>query len=135
VTDSDVVRRYFRCATSDVDEALTLFTPDAEFDTPMGPSAFPDGVRALLGGYADSFPDSGFEITNLVQEGDRVAVEGFWSGTHTGAMRAPNGAEIPATNRPVRIPFSTFLRVRDGKIASHRAYWDLAGFMAQLGLG
>jgi len=25
--------------------------------------------------------------------------------------------------------------IRDGKIASHRGYWDMAGFMAQLGLG
>ena len=28
--------------------------------------------------------------------------------------------------------FATFLQVTDGQIVSHRPYWDLAGFMAQL---
>jgi ketosteroid isomerase-like protein len=47
-------------------------------------------------------------------------------------MRLPDGRTIPATHKDVRAPFVTVFRVRDGKIASHRAYWDMAGMMAQL---
>jgi len=44
-------------------------------------------------------------------------------------------AVFAVTNRPVRAPFVTIFRVSEGRIVSHRSYWDLAGFLAQLGLG
>jgi len=49
-------------------------------------------------------------------------------------MALPIGSSIPATGRSVKIPFATLFRVKSGKIASHRAYWDMATFLGQLGL-
>jgi len=98
----------------------------------MGPIPVPDGLRAFLQGYEDSFPGARFEVSNAVEAGDQVAVEGIWCGKHTGGLQLPDGRTIPATHREVRAPFVTVFRVRDGKIAAHRGYWDLAGFMGQL---
>jgi ketosteroid isomerase-like protein len=49
-------------------------------------------------------------------------------------MSLPDGRTVPATRKSVRAPFVTMFTVRDGKIVSHRGYWDMAGFIAQLGL-
>ncbi len=127
-----IVMKYFDTATRDVEAAIGCFAAGAEFVGPLGSLPVPDGLRAFLGGYRQSFPDSGFDVTNLVEAGDQVAVEGFWFGTHTGPIQTPDGRTIPATHRKVRSPFATFLTVREGKIVSHRGYWDLAAFMAQL---
>jgi steroid delta-isomerase-like uncharacterized protein len=135
MSNKSIVTKYFEAATRDVDAAIACFGPAAEFTGPLGTMPVPDGLRAFLGSYKQSFPDSGFEVTNLIETGDQIAVEGFWFGTHTGPMQIPGGATVPATNRKVRAPFSTFFTIRDGKIQSHRGYWDLAAFMAQLGLG
>jgi steroid delta-isomerase-like uncharacterized protein len=133
MSNKAIVMRYFETATRDIDTAVACFAAGAEFVGPLGSMPVPDGLRAFLGGYKQSFPDSGFDVTNVVEAADQVAVEGFWYGTHTGPIQTPDGRTIAATNRKVRSPFSTFLTIRDGKIASHRGYWDLAAFMAQLG--
>jgi steroid delta-isomerase-like uncharacterized protein len=130
-----IVMKYFENAMTDIPTAVACFGPGSEFSGPLGAVPVPDGLRAFLGGFQQSFPDSHFEITHYVETGDQAAVEGFWIGTHTAPMQAPDGTTIPATGRKVRAPFATFLTVRDGKIASHRGYWDLAAFMGQLGLG
>ena len=132
----EVAERYFsEQSGGNIAGALACFSPDAEFVMPAGRLPFPDGVRAYLEGFQESFPGNSFEITNVVEAGDQLAIEGFWIGKHTGPMRLPDGRTIPATNKGVRAPFVTLFRVTNGKIASHRGYWDMAGFMAQLGLG
>lgn len=128
-----VARRYFDLAEAgDTDGALALFAGVARFVGPMGELPLPDGVRAYLESYATSFPGNRFEITNVFEAGDQVAVEGYWSGRHSGPMVLPDGSSLPPTNRQVRAPFATIFTVRDGRIIEHRGYWDMAGFIAAL---
>lgn len=130
---SDVARRYFESQThGDIEGALDLFSQDAHFQGPFGEVPLPDGVRAYLQSFQDSFAGNGFEITNLIEQGDQVAVEGIWFGTHSGPLRLPDGSEIAPTNRTIRAPFATVIKVDADKITAHRGYWDMAGFMAQL---
>ena len=133
MSNRTIAEQYFHAITrGDVGAAVACFGPGAEFVGPMGPIPVPEGLRAFLHGWQDSFPGARFEVTNAVETGDHVAIEGVWVGKHTGAMQLPDGRKIPATHREVRAPFATVFRVRDGKIVAHRGYWDLAGFMAQL---
>jgi steroid delta-isomerase-like uncharacterized protein len=132
----EVAERYFRnIEKGDVAGAVALVAPGAEFLNPLGAVPVPDGVREMLQGYVTGFPDNRFEVKNALEVGDQVALEGDWVGTHTGPMPLPGGQSLPATNRKVRAPFVTIFRISEGRIASHRSYWDLAGFLAQLGLG
>jgi predicted ester cyclase len=73
-------------------------------------------------------------VGHVVESQDDVVVEGVYSGTHTGPLATPDGQEIAATDKSVNVPYVTMFEVRDGRIASHRAYWDQMAFMAQLGL-
>ena len=128
-----IAERYFQAVTrGDIAAALACFAPGAEFVSPAGPAPVPDGVRAMLQGYEESFPRSVFEVLVAIESGDLVAIEGIWIGRHAGVLQLPDGRKIPPTQREVRAPFVTIFRIRDGKIAAHRGYWDLAGFMAQL---
>jgi steroid delta-isomerase-like uncharacterized protein len=131
-----IAERYFRCIeTGDVTGALACLAPGAEFTNPLGAMPVPDGVRGMLQGYVSAFPDNRFEVKNTVAAGDQVVMEGDWVGTHRGPLPLPSGQSIPATGRAVRSPFVTVFRVSEGRIVSHRGYWDLAGFLTQLGLG
>ena len=134
MTNRAIAEQYFQAITKrDMSAALACFAPGADFRSPMGPAPFPDGIRGMLSGYDTAFPGSRFEVENAIESGDQVALEGTWIGKHTGPMQLPDGRTLPATGREVRAPFTTLFRVRDGKLAAHRAYWDLASFMAQLG--
>ncbi len=133
MSNKTITEKYFQGITNrDLDAAIACFAPGAEFTSPMGPVPFPHGVRAMLKGYDDSFPGATFEVNNVIEVGDQLAVEGVWIGKHSGPMALPDGRKLAATNRQVRAPFVTIFKVRGGKIASHRGYWDLAGFMAQI---
>jgi steroid delta-isomerase-like uncharacterized protein len=132
----EIAERYFRSIEQGkVDAAVELVAPGAEFTNPLGAVPAPDGVRAMLAGYVTAFPDHRFEIKQALESGEDVALEGDYVGTHTGPLGLPDGQSVPATGRPVRAPFVTIFRVRGGRIVSHRSYWDLAGFLRQLGLG
>jgi predicted ester cyclase len=80
-----------------------------------------------------ALPDAAFEIDRWVEEDDAAVAVGRYTGTHTGPLVGPMG-EIPATGRAVDVPFATMFEARDGQISAHRAYWDNATFMMQLGL-
>jgi len=133
MSTKEVAERYFNEQTKgNIASALACFTANAEFVGPMGQLPFPDGVRAYLQGFQASFPGNRFEITNVIEAGEQVAIEGFWIGKHTGPLQLPDGTTIPATNKEVRAPFVTLLRVQNDKITSHRGYWDMAEFMSAL---
>jgi predicted ester cyclase len=48
-------------------------------------------------------------------------------------MRTPAG-DIPATGKPVDIPFVGLMTVENGKMASFRVYFDTGDLMRQLGI-
>ena len=65
--------------------------------------------------------------------GDTIIVEGTYSGTQTGPLVGP-GSTIPATGKAFSFPYVDILQARDGKVISHRIYWDNVTFLSQLGV-
>lgn len=127
--------RYFAAVgRGDVEGALALLAPNADFQTPAGAVPVPHGVRAMLEGYVRAFPGNRFEIARIIGSGKDVVVEGAWLGKHTGPMAMPDGASLPSTGRSVRLPYVTVFELEGERISSHRAYWDMASFLGQLGL-
>jgi steroid delta-isomerase-like uncharacterized protein len=130
-----IPEQYFAALDAgDVAAAAALLAPNAEFSTPAGAVPVPEGARAMLDGYVRAFPGNRFEVTRTVASSGEVAVEGVWVGKHTGPLSMPDGSNVPATGRTVRVPYVTMFRVEANRIASHRAYWDMASFLGQLGL-
>jgi steroid delta-isomerase-like uncharacterized protein len=130
---ADTALGYFTALSNgDVDGAVELVADQGDYRTPMGRLPGKDVIRQYLAGFDAAFPEAHFDIDNVVESGSTVAVEGVYHGTHDGPLGMPDGSSLPATGRKVHAPFTTMFTVAGGRITSHRPYWDLAGFMAQL---
>lgn len=76
----------------------------------------------------NAFPNIFFDLHEMIEETDRIAVRWTMSGTHTGDL-----PQLPATGRSFRITGMTFYYFADGKICGHRQSFDQLGFLAQIG--
>lgn len=58
-----------------------------------------------------------------------------FTGTMTGPMKGPDGKEIPPTGKSFEVDFCTVARWDDeGQIIEENLFYDLVGFMKQIGL-
>jgi ketosteroid isomerase-like protein len=129
-----VDRHYAQVNSNDFSDAADVFTPDVVTQPPGTDPLV--GIEAFIGygqAFLRAFPDGRIHGDRYVQSGDRVVVEGRFTGTHTGPLQTPAG-DVPPTGRPMVLPFADVFRVVDGKIAEHRVYYDTLGLLTQLGL-
>ena len=83
------------------------------------------GAQALL-----MAKDIRFTCISAQQSGDQFAFETETHGTNTGAVGA-----FPATGKPFILrAVSVGRRTPAGKVISHKDYWDLAGYLRQIGV-
>lgn len=75
-----------------------------------------------------SFPDSVLTISQLVAEGDRVAMWATYEATQTGPM-----GPFPAGGKKMSLDIAGIFRIADGKIAEIWATWDNLTALTQLG--
>lgn len=89
-------------------------------------------VRELLAGMATGLSsDYRMELGQVVLTEDAYAVEWTMSGTND---RSDEERGMPNTGQRFSIPGVSVGRLRDGKIAENRDYWNLAGYLMQVGL-
>jgi predicted ester cyclase len=120
---------------NDLDGFAAMMAADVEWVTPDGPLHGRDAVREYVGRFREAFPDGRHAIDRAVEAGSSVAVEGRWSGTHTGAFATPQG-DVPPTGQTVTMPFALFV---DGDLDARECrragvYMDHLAMAAQLGL-
>jgi ketosteroid isomerase-like protein len=128
-----VDRHYAEINGNDFSDASALFSPDVVTEAPG--TAPLTGIEAFVG-YGQSFlafPDARIHRDRVVGSGEHVVVEGRFTGTNTGPLQTPAG-ELPATGRPLVLPFADCFRIVDGKITEHRIYYDTVGMLTQLGV-
>jgi len=111
--------------------AADLVTDDIEYlEVPSGRrSESPEAVVSWIEETQAWAPDFTIRTVDVTVCGDDVTWEWVMEGTQTGEW-----PEIGATNRPFSVPGVSVIRVRDGRIASCRDYWDMQDLMTQLGL-
>jgi predicted ester cyclase len=115
---------------ADVD---TVLHPDARMTSPLAEGLAPAAWVELNRSFAAAVPDGRHTIVRVVSDGDRCAIEGLWTGTHTGSMAGPAG-EVPPTGRSISLPFCGLATRRDGRIDTVTVYFDRMTMLAQLGL-
>src|SRR5215203_2156089 len=114
-----------------LDDAALFCQPDVETILPGGMHLQgPEAVTAVLQSFRDAFPDIRHEIVDVVEAGDKIAVELKVIATHTGTFRSPQG-DVPPTGRSVVWESVDVVTTRDGKIASWHTYFDQMAFLAQ----
>ena len=52
----------------------------------------------------------------------------------TGPMKGPDGKDIPPTGKSFEVDFCTVAHWKDGRITEENLFYDLVGFMKELGL-
>ena len=67
--------------------------------------------------------------------GDYTTSVARFTGTFSGPMKGPDGKMIPPTNKKFEVEFATIAHWNDkGEIDEERLFYDLVGFMKQIGL-
>ena len=128
----DLVEQFYeRFGAGDLDGAVALASADC---THMGPAGPQDNDAWRLYGetFRTALPDAHMEIVSAIEEGDTIAIQGRFRGTHSGPLVSPQG-EIPASGNAIDMPYADFFRVKDGKLADHNVYWDQVTMLAQIG--
>ncbi|MBI4218647.1 MAG: ester cyclase [Chloroflexi bacterium] len=75
-----------------------------------------------------AFPDLVHVIEDQITEGDRVVTRVTVKGTHTGEFQG-----ISPTGKHVAFPVCYVAQIAGGKITEEWVYFDLMGFMQQIG--
>ena len=75
--------------------------------------------------------DYHFDNERVLVDGEEFALVWTMSGTKD---RGDEQAGVPATGRRFQVPGVSIGRLRDGKVVEQRDYWNMAGFLAQIGL-
>ena len=128
----DLVEQFYdRFGAGDLDGAVALTRAGCAHTGPAGLQNN-DEWRAFGETFRTALPDAHMEIVSAVEEGDTIAIQGRFKGTHSGPLASPQG-EIPASGNAIDMPFADFFRVQDGKLAEHAVYWDQVTMLAQLG--
>jgi steroid delta-isomerase-like uncharacterized protein len=130
-----IIERYYDAFNrGDLDEAAKAFSPNIETTEPsVGTMRGADAWKAYGAGFKRAMPDARLNLKSAVEQGNTIAVEGVFTGTHTGPMMTPNG-ELPATGRSIALPYLDVYTAEGGLLVTHRVYYDQMTMLAQLGL-
>ena len=109
-----------------VDEDIVNHQPDVE------PERGRDPFREAIAGVMAAVPDSRWDVSDVLADGDRVAIRISWSGTYLGAQF--RGWKIPAPAKFV-VEHMHIYRVAGGRLAEHWVVRDDLAMLRQLGVG
>jgi steroid delta-isomerase-like uncharacterized protein len=114
----------------------SFFAEDLLMVTPMlpGVSRGREARIQLVQGIMAPFPDGVVEVQRSFGQGDWACLEVLFTGTHTEPMPGPGGAEIPPTNKVVKLPYCMVMKFKDGLVSELYEYYDQVSLLAQLGL-
>ena len=132
----DVADQITEALTSgNIEGARKLYADDATAVTPdQGDLHGGDAIIEWLRQFAEAFPDVRYESLHEHEAGNVAIDEGYVVGTHTAPLPMPNGETLEGTGKQVRIRSCDVVTVDNGRITSHRFYYDQMEFLGQLGL-
>ena len=126
-----IVRRFIEETINqgDIESAARFVWEDVVEQVPF-PGQVPglEGLKDVLRGMRNAFPDLNFSIEEQIAEGDKVLTRFEWAGTHRSDF-----LRVPATGRPVRVWGMVNDRLQGGRIKETRIIMDIFGLMMQLG--
>jgi len=118
----------------DLESLVNSHTEDAALVSPDGAARGRAAIFRQWSRDKAAFPDRSLTIHMIIEQGDTVASEFTWAATNTGPLLQPDGTELPPTGKRIETRGMELVRVRDGKVAAHRVYWDAMALAGQLGL-
>jgi len=92
-----------------------------------------DEVMAAVFKWKIAEPDMVGPVDRMTVEGDRVACEVVWRGTHTGPLQMPDGSVVPPSGKSTAITACGVLTFKDDKLAEMNHYYDALWFLMDIG--
>ena len=93
------------------------------------------GIEAYLDALREwkaAFPDVHGTVRRSLGEGDLVAQDVVWRGTHQGALPTPSGP-VPASGAEVVVTATLWMTIREGRVAEVEHHLDMLSLLAQIG--
>jgi len=118
----------------DVEGFVNSYTEDATLVNPFGTFEGRAAIREHWSREKAAFPDRAITLDVLVEQGDTLADEWTFVGTHTGPLVMADGTELPPTGKRIELKGMELVQLRDGKIAAQHQYWDNMAVAGQLGV-
>ncbi|MEO3812713.1 ester cyclase [Sphaerisporangium sp. B11E5] len=118
----------------DLDRVLDHYSPDAVYVSPMGVAEGREQIAWLYDQFFTGFPDLRLTSWFEVADSENPAVtEWTITGTHTGPFYLPDGREVTEMGQHIALRATCSTFVEDGKIRTHREYYDQLELYTQLG--
>ncbi|GAA0410469.1 hypothetical protein GCM10009530_73700 [Microbispora corallina] len=117
----------------DVDRVLRCFRSDAVLVTPIGVAEGREQIAWYYEHLIKGFPDICMTVWNKVTCSDPAFTEWTLTGTHTGPFLLPDGEVLEGTGRRITVRGCGACTVEDGRIVTHRDYFDQLELLSQLG--
>ena len=134
-TDSSFAETYGRVWTSDPVGLLEFFTPDGTYTDVAMSTTYrgPDEIARFHRWMLKFAPDSVIEFSEGCAADGRLYLEWVWSGSFHGSLRLPSGKVVQGAGQQFSVPGVAACRYDgDGRLLSHRDYWDLDTTLRQL---
>jgi predicted ester cyclase len=118
----------------DLEAAARLSAPDSVLTAPGDMTVKgPQAIKEFNRNWITAFPDAKIETRALFAQGDQVAFQGQFVGTHDGTLKTPMG-DVPATGKKVRGDFVELFEIDRGLVKKAHLMFDQVQLMTQLGM-
>ncbi len=122
---------WFGSFRSNFDKAMDMYADDVQFEDVI--LAHKVSGKAALGKFFSAFNDPAFgehviTVVEYAGNADGGAMEWTWQAKHTGDFLG-----VPAKGKETNVRGVSILTFKNGKIISHRDYWNAAAALRQLG--
>ena len=128
--NKELVRQFYKEVFVDWNLDLVDEVVSAQFRSHDWPEDFPSGPAGFNNFYAgvrSAFPDMGYEVDDLIADGDRVVVRWRLLGTHLGDFLGK-----PPTGQAISLKGIAIYRLADGKLVERWVVYDLHGLIEQI---
>jgi steroid delta-isomerase-like uncharacterized protein len=122
--NKQLVQRFFSAVENGAFDVFDDIVAEDYNDHLAGQSPGRETLKRYFRGLRAAFPDVRLPISQMVAEGDRVAVYNAVQGTHRGEFMG-----ISPTGRRVDAPAFQLYRIHEGRLAEH---WEVADFATLL---
>ena len=114
----------------DLEASLAFTAPDALFNgQPFGR----EGDRQRHEMLAAAFPDTHYDVQELVAEGDTLVARWRMTGTHEGELVGPT-MSVPPSGKRIDLWGMSLYRMEDGMAKEIWESFDMMEFLGQLGV-
>jgi predicted ester cyclase len=125
--NKELVRRFFAAIEAAEFQAFDQIVAENYNDHLPGQSPGRETLKQYFSGLHAAFADLKLPISEILAEGDKVAVLNAVQGVHKGEF-----AGLLPTGRPIDAMAFQLYRIQDGRLAEHWEVADFATLMRQL---